>query len=354
MLLIERSFSTVECSWIMTIVKSTAIFAAFAGGILGDRIGARAVILLSFALTGFAMLALPFSKTVWLVGGFGVLTIFAQGLFAAPLRILLIKSVGNAHRKEALAWLRTGQNAAVLCANGIAYAISNFGLLPIFIFDAVTSFVAFFLGKRLLPDLRTNVSAVPINEVEDSYKTNLTDFFLIVMLNAGFNILLELFFVSSAAQAKLAFGVRGVEVFSQVMMINTFLCATLNVWSARLFKSVAFSCILGVLAQYFAWVIMASSANNMASYFGSVFLQTIGELSFTALTSFLILKIIPDRGNQGKIYGVALVFQLGGRAIGAALAFPLLDHANWGVVGGGVLSVMLVVIALIIDRRLKV
>ncbi len=342
MLLVEREFTIAQSSMTMGIVKSAGILAVFFGGILGDILGARWVTLLSFGISGVGLSIIPFVEGFGPIALVGAITVFGQGLIGAPLRLLLIQSVAIGAQKEGLAWLRTGQNSAVLVANGIAYLASGFGLAFFFIFDAMTAFLAIGVGLRILPRnsiLQSVASSTGVSG-DRTRSENTLAIALVTLTITGFMLLMEVFFVTAAVQSKRAFGDTGIAKFAQIMMINTFLCATFNVFAARLFSSIRIACSTGIVMQALAVSLILIFPSIWPLYIVAVVVQTIGELGFTSVAQHLLLSLIPRDQRQGKVYGASLFIQFSGKAVGAALAFPLMDWGRGGVIAIFMLAVL--------------
>jgi MFS family permease len=320
MLLVEQAVSTQHSSIIMALVKSMSVFAAVAGGVLGDRVGHRNALLVSFGLSALAMFGLMGAQGEVLICVAAMLCTFGQGIFAAPLRLLMVQSVSVANRKESLAWLRSANNGAVFTANLVAALTAGIGLRALFAFDAVTSVAALVLGLRWLPRVKPSELIESNSVPSESTSTPWIPFILACLLPAIFTGNAELFFVSAAAQAKINFGAQGIAVFSKVYMINTVLCMLLTVIATRIFVNTLMALSCGFLLQSAGVIWFWFHRETTADFFIATFLQTFGELSFTAVSQFLILKILPS-GNQGRTYSVALVIQMLGKMLGAAVAF---------------------------------
>ncbi len=357
MLLVERQIGTHDASITMALVKGTTVVAALIGGYLGDKLGHKATIIISFVLAAIGMFIMPFSHSAAVICFAGMLTTFGHGLFTAPLRILLVHTVPAGMRQEALAWLRSGNNGAVMIASSIAYVTSGVGLAVLFLFDAVTSAIAVVLGYLHLPKDRPLLRAVNTHEeARDPTRRpwRYATFFCVSFIISLFALQSELFYVATTAQAKMSFGARGVEVYSQVVMLNTLFCMIFAVYASRWIKNIRFAFTAGLILQAVGLIWFTLQRDKMSAYFFSVLFQTLGELVFTSMAQFLLLQIIPKGPREGRIYSIALVIQLSGKALGGALAFYFLVGGMpwiWGVcIATAVCGVVSLFLPKILDR----
>jgi len=269
-----------------------------------------------------------------------------------------VRTVPAGMRQEALAWLRAGNNGATMLANGVAYLTSGVGLAVLFIFDAVSSTFAAILGKYKLPKdddrqaaKEAHSKAPKLSREEKRWRYRCIVLTSIIL--AFFTLECEVFFVATAAQAKIAFGERGVEVFSQVMMLNTVCCMIFAVFTSKLFKNIHLAFISGFILQALGLIWFSYQSDKMSAYFFSALLQTAGELAFTSMAQFVLLQCIPSGPKEGRVYAMALVVQLIGKTIGASLAFPYLSGGIKWMPTVIVLTVVFSVLVFVLGRFLR-
>lgn len=333
MLLVQINASANESSLAMSVTKGSAILSTFFGGWLSDRIRARSIIMLSFLLSAVGMLCLAGTKDLTFIIISATLASFGQGLFASPLRLLLFETTEPGKRQEALAWLRSGNNAAVMTASAVSYLLAGVGLAGLFLFDATTSLIAIIAGFRLLPrgpaDSTTNSKPSAMTSQTDSKAQDSTyfKFASLALLVALFTLLCELFFVSAAALAQKQFGNSGIKIFSLCFMINTGLCMLLSVKASRMITNAKFSFSFSIISQAAALILLLLFPARAECYFIAILLQTTGEIIFASMSQYSLMKKLPDKKRQGTIYSVALLMQQFAKMLAAALAFQLVGHS---------------------------
>lgn len=331
MLLVMHHFDTAQAALAMGIARVGTILSGLLGGILGDRIGYKRAIGVSMLISATGMVMLAEAPTPWLICVAGLLAALGQGLFTAPLRLLLMHSVSSSEQKEAFAWLRTSGNAAVLTANFVAYISSGIGLGALFLFDAVTSLLAAIIGHYILPE--PHIELPQEQATVSRWRLMSVPLLLMTLLMTGITMQMELFYVGAAAQARMNFGADGVRIFAQVMMINTFLCMIGTVFMTRWINNAYVAFVGGVLFVGAGLLLFLHGRESLPVLFFATLMQTWGELLFTAMSQITLFRLIPKQSGQGKIYGAALMTQLGGKTLGSILAFPLLIAGMGGMVG---------------------
>ncbi len=340
MLLIEIGATNDESSLTLGFVKGAAIVSTLAGGWLSDHLGSKRIILASFLVSACGMLVLGNAAqwTVAAIAGFAIA--FGQGLFAAPLRLLLFESTEKHIRQEALAWLRAANNGAILVANAVAYWASTIGLQSLFLFDAITSFLAVVVGLKCLPG-RKSGPRIPAPSVHPSFHPaestlkpasppeltfNKTYFYTLALIVASFTAIAELFFVASAALAKIQFGSRGIAVFAQVYMINTGLCMVASVTASKYLRSPARSMTAGMITQLLGVFLLFTRYTDESCFYIAALLQTIGEVMFAATSQFALLNAIPGGSKSGTIYSTSVLLQQIGKMLAGVAAFQIIDR----------------------------
>jgi MFS family permease len=348
MLLIARAVPTNHAAFILSMVGATPLVSSFVGGFLGDKAGFKKTILISFAISAIGMIVLAFSEVEALICFAGMLTKLGQGMFMAPLRILMMQSVSAKNRQESFAWLRAGNNGGVLMASFVAYVTSGVGLAGLFLFDAITSIAAVIFGAWQLDGESVKQEPVPTKDSPElrGHKENKwrwIAFGLASLLPCIFNGSAELFFVGTAAQAKVAFGDSGMEVFAQVYMLNTAFCLLLSVKAARYFRHPTFAIILGFVLQTAGLSLFLFYRDSKAAFFGAALLQTIGELAFASVGPYLIMKILPPGKREGRIYSLSLTLVVVGKMIGSGVALYFIQGGRvwmfglWGACLAGIM-----------------
>jgi hypothetical protein len=154
-------------------------------------------------------------------------------------------------------------------------------------------------------------------------------FIAVTLTVAGFSGLLDLFAISAAASCRLRFGAEGLRVFSEAMIVNVVLCTAFAVLAARWLRSASVVFPLGIILVTGAIGLIACGGPSKTLVFLAVLVMTIGEIAFTALAQFAVMRSTPGgTKNQASIYGASLAVQSLGRIAGAAVAFPIVVHGE--------------------------
>jgi predicted membrane channel-forming protein YqfA (hemolysin III family) len=302
------------------------------------------------------------------LAAFACLAQLGTSLYLASARLLITQVVAKEDRREAIAWQRTANNLAQIISFSLGALLSGFGTTLLILFDAVTSFIAAGVGARILPNPRPNLSAnpsaslgassipnpsanlgtnPPLTEIAqppaspdldtmaqplgDSTKTkSRRDFYHCALVIASFSFLYDLYEVGGAARCKIIFGQEGLAVFSEVMVINTALCAALSVVAAKKMQNAANALPIGMFLLIAGLVITFMGNQGRAVFFAGSFVMTAGEITFNSLAAVVLIHLTPQSKRQGATYSTGVFVQSLGRILGSALAFPMLigsDHA---------------------------
>lgn len=322
MLLVERVASTGDAAAVMGTVKAAGLVGMLLGGMLSDRVGARAVVLLSFALQGVGLGLLPSAPTLVVVALAAVVARAGEALFQSPARVLLAAWAGPAHRHEALGWLRTANNAGQVLCYAIGFLGAGFGLTPLMWFDSATSLFALVFAARALGGGRLERrAAVPLRETRPA---GWGPALVCAASSGGFLFLYELFMVGSAASWRTRFGARGLATFSAAMVINTLLCAVVAVWAARSIRDPRVAMPAGALLTAVGATIAFLPGSTAPAIFGGAFVLTLGEIIYTSLSAVTLLQLVPEGARPGEAFARLLVIQDVFRIAGGTLAFPCL------------------------------
>jgi hypothetical protein len=270
---------------------------------------------------------------VLLLAIFAMLAQLGNNLFHSPARLLLTEMVAKNQVKEAIAWLRTGNNAGQIVSFSIGSVFASLGTALLIYFDAMTSLLAVICGMKWLPEHKP--AAVAQGQTQEGQEGALWGTFArCTLIVAGFSLIYEFFLTGAAAKYRIVFGPEGVRIFSLSMVINTVFCALLSVHAARMFKNPARVLPLGMLMQMLGAAIALEAANGGAGVatrsmiYGGMFLTTLGEIVFGSLSQVAILQALPKTRAQGSVYGFSMMVQMIGRIIGGTLAIPMIAYGT--------------------------
>ena len=112
------------------------------------------------------------------------------------------------------------------------------------------------------------------------------------------------------------------------MVLNTVLCSIFAVFAARSIRNPNVVFPLGIILVASGAAIVTAGLDSKWIIFIGVSVFSFGEIIFTALAQFVLIRTTPASEDQGSLYGLSLVVQSMGRILGAALAFPLVVHGS--------------------------
>lgn len=349
MILVERQISARDSSLVMTLVKVATVGGIFLGGWASDRLGMKKTILSSFIISAVALALMPFSPTILTLTITSVAASGAIGMFPAAARLLLVELVPFQLQQESMGWLRTALNFGQVVCYSIGTIFSRWGIIILFLFDSFTSLLAAGIGAKILPRqgvTQQQTSSTPSEEKPTAVSWNM--FFLCAVIVAGYSFLYELYFVGAAAKYKLLFGDEALRIFSVIMLINTVLCSIFAVVAARSIKNPHFAFPVGIVLVAVGTVLAVSGTPSFPIICLGALVVTLGEIIFTALGMFMMIRMTPASKSRGSVYSFGMVIQHSGRILGAALAFPVIVHGSHPVpfiVGSAAVILLLISVA---------
>jgi MFS family permease len=351
MLLVEKQLTASESSIVMTIIKTTSVVGTFLGSYLCDVFSMKLALLLSFFLSGIGLGILP------LISSISALTIFASfaqlgsSMFGGPMRLLIANEVDPDEQQESWGWFRLANNLGQIVSYSVGTFFSSFGINALMYFDCLTSLGATAVGAKVIEDKKETKSTVESKEsfFGDSYKIFIT----FALVTGIFSLMYDMFIVAIAANTKLYFGFEGVKIFSIAMMINTIVCALVAVPASKKIKDPKLAIPLGILFMTLGSIISFHAKYNLTLLYFGIFVVSVGEIFYTALATFILIRITPETKKKGTIFGVALIFQPIGRIIGSALAFPYIVYGNHYVLTTSLIGAICMLIALSVLSPIK-
>lgn len=334
MLLVERQVSGDAAALVMTMVKGAGLAGAFLGGWMGDRFGLKKSLVLSFVLSGIGLGLLPLAHALSLITVLAMIASLGGQMFPSTARLYLALFMSVSEQRESFGWLRMVNNLGQVVSFGVSWAFAGLGIAPLMLLDSAASLVAAGVSGRTLEDRRP-VSERSTSETTGSHSTptqwqpgQLKTLVLATLMVAAMGCLYELYLVGAAAKFKLLYGAQGLVLFSQVMLMNTLLCAFLAVAATRWIQSPAFAMPVGFLMVGTGCALTFIGEPTQLKIFGGALALTLGEIIYMSMSGFVIVRLTPDGGRQGSIYGMSQFVQILGRVLGASIAFltVVIDH----------------------------
>jgi MFS family permease len=328
-LLVSRGVSTAQGALVLSTLKATIIVGTLAGGALSDRFSSRTLALAAMLMSAIGLGLLPFPRAILLILAFGILAQFAEALLNVVQRVLLMDQVDSDHQKEALGWMRMVVNFAQIFSYTIAAAVSRLGVAPLMVLDASTSFIAFFLGRKILPRKAAEGAADRGLQVgKDGVFASKAAFFGCSLVLMGWSFFYELFLEGGAGRLEVLHPGEGLRRFSMMMILNVVICTAGAVHAARFFHKAWIAISGGMALTAFGILVAGWGMSSQLWVFGGMFFITLGELMLGAVAQYTLMRMTPGIAKAGLYYSVGLTVMQCGRIAGAALAFPLLIHAT--------------------------
>jgi MFS family permease len=324
LLLVERHVGAGASALVLGAIKTAGLAGVLLGGWLCDRLGLRATLLLSFLVSGIGMAPLPFVGGALVLGACAALSQLGTSFYYASGRLLVTQLVRPEERAEAIAWQRTSSNLAQILSYSLGAFFGRFGTMFLLLFDAFTSFLATAVGAKILPDPKAAKAAEGASATDGGTHF---DFYRGALIVAMFSVLYELWAAASAAECKVIFGGEGLAIFSELMVVNTVLCALFSVVAARHVRRAEFSMPVGLLLLTLGCVATFATAEKSWFFLGAL-LVTLGEILFNALAGMVLIVTTPTAARQGSVYSQGVLLQFAGRILGASAAFPLVVNGS--------------------------
>ncbi len=331
-LLIEREISSQDSSQIMFAVRSAVFVGILFGGWISDRIGHRITLLFSYFLGAIALGGLPWATTAIVIGALGFLAQLSKAMGQPASRMLLTHLVDPQHQQEALGWGRTVNNLGQAFAFSIGAALGALGTNPLFWFDAATLLAALFLGLWLIPGKKVSGTAPKKSfkrAAHEIFTPSVHNLILCGLILAGWTLIDDLFMVGIAARLKILRPDAGLQMFSQIMILNTILCTAFAVIAARKLTRVIPTLATGTIITGVGLWVALNWIDSTWGVFAGAFLVSAGEVIFSAVSQFALIQVTPHGPHESSWYSTGLILQSLGRLAGSTLAFPLIvEHPD--------------------------
>ena len=260
---------------------------------------------------------------------------FTLAFYIAVACLVLIGLVPVEEQREALAWQRAVANLGLVVSFGLGAVLGTWiGLL--LALDAVCSLLAALLAARLPSTLRTTPLGEPGSP--GGAGPSWTLFAWATAIQCGWYLGYEAYLTATAAQLRVTLGPEGVSWYAGVMVLNVVGCAGLGVLAARWIDEPRWSVPIGSLLFVTGAAIgVAWPGWKLGTAIG-MGIVTLGELLFIATSQFVWMSLVPRSTRHGTVFAVASTAVALSRAVGAALAFPLIVDAGSPALGLMVLA----------------
>lgn len=297
------------------------------GGVVADRVGRRATLLVSAASAAVVLAALSFSAAlpVVILGAFALA--LAQDLHRPAVMAMVADLVPVADRVRAYALLYVAVNLGFSFAPALGGWLSGQGFATVFAGAALVQLAWGIFAWRRLPETRPKAAA----ELPGSLREVLSDrvYLLFLAVLAGQAILPHQAFVALAGWMK----AEGFDAatYGAVIAFNGVLIVLVQPWVApRVAREdpVRVFCVASLLQGLgFA---MHGLGLGVPGHLGAIAVWTMGEILAAPVTSSVIAALAPEH-LRARYQGMgAVAFATAGMA-GPLLGGWLLDHVGGGI-----------------------
>ncbi|MFZ4714998.1 MAG: MFS transporter [Bacteriovoracaceae bacterium] len=331
MLLVEKHLRGRQSAIIMTTIKVVAVSGSFLGSYLCDFLGMKMTLLLSFFLAGIGLGGLPLFDSVMALTLFACIAQMGHSMFGGPMRLLISDVVDKEEQQVAWGWFRTANNLGQVVAFSIGSLFAGFGISMLMFFDATTSILATVVGTKIIKSKKIEEEEFAEKNLTHLNKTMKT-FLMFALVTGGFACMYELFVVAVAANCRIYFGEEGVSIFSKILLVNTIFCTLVALPASKKIKNPRLAFPLGILFMALGSALSFYEKDHLPMLFVGMFLVSLGEIFYTALSTYVLIRITPKMKKKGTIFGIGLIFQPVGRILGAGIAFPLVVYGKHGMI----------------------
>lgn len=300
-----RHFTVEQAGVVVALFGVGAMFAGPVGGVLADRIGRRATMLLSMTLGPAAMLQLGFASSRAQMQVAAVALGFLGDFYRPAVQATVADVVPEAARTKAYGYLYWAVNLGFSGAALLAGLVAKKSFTLLFVLDAATTFAFGVIVFLAVPETR------PQRDVTRPRSSLLTPFrdLRFIGFVATQLLVIEIFHQGSVG-LPVDMRAHGVEPawFGALMAVNGVLIVLLQPSVVRLVQRVRPSraLALGALTTGLGFG-LTGLASSVPVYALTIVVWTLGELSFTPVTPAVVSAFAPvdARGAYQGTYQLA-------------------------------------------------
>lgn len=339
----ERHLTLVEAGSVVSLFGLGGLASVQLGGVLADRLGRRATMLLSLGSSAASMLGLGFAVTApqLMVAAFGLG--FTSSIYSPASQAMLADVVPPADRQRAFGLLYWAINLGFAIAAVLGGQLAKWSFTGLFVIDAASTLVAAFVIWRNVPETKPEPSAHAKDE-----GTLLTPFFDLAYLPYLFvHLLLVLVFFQFQVALPADMQSKGLDSgdLGFVMALNGVLIVTVQPWVTRKTNGWRRSRILALasLCVGFGFGFNAL-ADGVALFMVSVAIWTMGEVLMAPANASIVADLSPAH-MRGRYQGAFSVIWALGVTLGPWLSGKIITATStrtlWlGCVGVGAIAAL--------------
>lgn len=281
------------------------------GGVLADRLGRRATMLMGLVFGAAAMLALGAADEWWELGVAAAALGMLSDLYRPAVSALIADLVPPPQRLKAFGLLYWAINLGFAAGTGIAGFLAENHFIALFIGDALTTLVFAAIIYRYVPEPPRQARS---KNPSGSLATPFMDPVFLPFLVLNFLIAVVFFQHFITLPSAMALKGMGSSDYGLAIAVNGTMIVLLQPAATRMLKSVRRAPVLAA-GSLLTGVGMGGNAfaGTLPAFMVSVALWTLGEIIMAPVSSSIIADLSPEhlRGRyQGAFYlsfGLAVV-----------------------------------------------
>lgn len=302
----ERGLSVATAGRIVALFGAGAVVAALVGGVLADRLGRRATMLLSMVLGGALMISLGFARDVWWIAANTFLLGIAGELYRPAVMAYVADVVPAKDRLRAFGYLYWIINLSFAAAVLLGGVMARWSYTALFIGDALTMFGYAALIAIKVPETRpaeAERAARPARLIDVLVDRTFMTFWL---LSFG----LAMMFFQSAVPLSAHLLRQGFDeaAFAGLMAINGVLIVLLQpsatAWTGRFERGRVLGAAALLTGAGFA---LHGATALVVVHVAAVMMWTLGEIIAAPVNSTTVANLasVEARGRYQGVFGMS-------------------------------------------------
>lgn len=350
----SEQMSVVQASLVVALYGIGSTFAGPIGGLLADRVGRRATLVVGLVTGALGMSALGIAHAPALIPVLTLAVGFATELHRPAVSAMIADLVGPEHRVRAYGLLHWAANLGIACALLLAGIMVKRSFLLLFLGDAATTLICAAVIWRWVPESRPERTE-PARRVLSSLMMPLRDKqFAAIWLLALLTAMIYFQFATTLPEALTRHGITPAEYGTLVAVTCVVVTvvqplATPMLQHVRKAHVLAVACLL--IAAGFGSIALFST---LPLFTVAAVIWTLGEIGYVAVVPTIVADLAPPAlrgGYQGSYQMAWGLASFAGPALGG-LVFQRLG-GDWLWAGCGALGTLLVFGHYTIARRME-
>lgn len=343
-----RGGSEAEAGVVMALYGGGSILAGFTGGVLADRVGRRATILLSLFGGAAAMLGLGLSRTLPMIGAMTFLMGWLAELYRPAVSAAIADIVPAADRPRAYAHLYWVINLGFAIAPTLAGLVASLSYTALFVVDAASMAAYGVLVLIKLPETRPQAAAAPPGEDRQrapapGLSAVLRDGVFLGFLALTLGVALVMWQNGTALPLDMRHHGITEATYGWLMAVNGVMIVLVQPWLTRTVAGVPRTIVLAVASLFFGVGMgLYGVVSSVLGYVLAIATWTLGEIASFPSSSAVVADLAPVhlRGRYQGLYSMSWgVASCAGPLVGGAL----LAHGGGRTLWFGCFALMAVV-----------